>query len=389
MKVTDMNRNHNRNHRKWSGALLAAALLVGTSAGSVQLASAASASASNSNSKSALAAPAASKTQASIHLMLNGKPLAQKALAGLEGTLIPLGALRDSLGFKVTYDAKTKTYQLVRGNLTVQLAPTTFGTVGVSINGATQFPNYEWINKQGLNYVSVHLLTDNLGYRTEWNNATKTVNLLPFQLNSLKVTANTLNQSDKVTNIQIQYPVISGLANTEVQEQINKIFKDRADAYVQDSLKRSKDLGLGPQGAKNEFDMYYTVTYNRNGYLSFRMLNYDYTGGAHGMSYLEGFTFRLSDGKQVELTDLLKANPDFVEAIDAKVGAKLNNDPGYFGGFKTVGDKPGFYLKDDGLVTFFQLYEYLPYAAGFPEYYLPFSSLLPKGADPLTAEADK
>lgn len=360
--------------KKWTSALLAAALMAGTGAGSVQLAASASAA--------SLAAPAVIKSEPSVHLTLNGKPLKQKALAGQEGTLIPLSAIRDGLGLKVSYAAKTKTYQITRGNVSVQLEPTGFGNVTTVVNGSEQYSYYEWVNKQGYNYVSVHLLTDELGYRAEWNNPAKTVNLVPLQLNDLKVAAKTLTPSDKTTDMKVQYPLISGLANTEVQQQINKFFKDRADAYVQDSLKRSKEMGLGPQGAKNEFDMNYSVTYNRNGYLSFRMMNYEYTGGAHGMSYLESYTFRLSDGKQVELADLLKANPDYMKVLDAKVGANLKKNPGYFGGFQTVGDKPGFYLKEDGIVIFFQLYEYLPYAAGFPEYYLPFSAMLPKGSKP-------
>ncbi|ANS76268.1 hypothetical protein AWM70_18150 [Paenibacillus yonginensis] len=361
-----MNRN-----QKWTGALLAAALLFGAGAGSAEFAAAAS-----SKAAPAVQAPAA------FNLKLNGKQLARKALAGQEGSLVPLAAIRDGLGLKVSYEPKTKTYQITRGNISVKLVPSGYGTVQTVINGAKSYTGYEWVNKQGYNYVSVHLLTDSLGYRAGWDNATKTVNLVPLQLNNMKVTVQTLSQSDKVTNIQIEYPVISGLTNAEVQQQINKRFKDWADAYLQDSLKRSKDLGPGPQGAKNEFDMNYLVTYNRNGYISFRMLNYDYTGGAHGMSGLEGITIRLSDGKQIELANLLKANPDYLKVVDKTVAAKLKKDPGYFGGFTTAGDKPDFYLKDDGIVVFFQLYEYLPYAAGFPEYYIPFSALLPNGASP-------
>ncbi|WP_162515355.1 PdaC/SigV domain-containing protein [Paenibacillus pinistramenti] len=363
---------------KSTRVLLAAALLLGAGTAPAALSSAASASAVSASAS----ASASAKTAAPIRIALNGTTLTQTAIAKNNTVLIPLAVLRDALGLKVSYDAKTKAYEITRGKVTVTLKPTEYGTMQVTVDGSTQFSDYEWVNQQGRSYVSVHLLSDVLGYRTAWNNSAKIINLIPLQLNDLKVTAKVLNESAAATDFRIEYPVISGLSDASVQQKINQIFKEHAEAYLQDAKERSKELGLGPQGTKNEFDSYYSLTYNRNGYISFRLLSYEYTGGAHGMSALEGITIRLSDGSQAGLSELLKANPDYLKIIDAKVAANLEKTPGYFGGFTTAGDNPGFYLKDEGIVVFFQLYEYLPYAAGFPEYAIPFSALLPDGSSP-------
>ncbi|WP_223069848.1 PdaC/SigV domain-containing protein [Paenibacillus caui] len=356
-------------YKKWTTALLAASLLLGTAAGSAQAEASALATAKTSANKA-------------VHLTVNGKALPQKGSMGRGGVLVPLAFIRDGLGLKVSYDAKSKSYSIVRGNVIVQLKPTEYQTVQAVVNGSTPFSDYEWKSQDGLGSVSVHVLIDHLGYSVQWNNAAKTLDLVPQKLNDVKITAQKLGKSDQYTTVSIQYPELSGLADTGVQDRVNQMFKNRAAAYAEDSLKRSAELGLGPMGAKNEFAGSYTVEYNRNGVVSFRMLNYEYTGGAHGMSYLEGITLRLSDGKQLQLSDLLKDSPEYKSVIDAKVAARLKQDPGYLGGFETIGDKPGFYIKDEGIVIFFQLYEYLPYAAGFPEYYIPFSALLAEGSDP-------
>lgn len=333
------------------------------------------------------AAAAAAQTAANpvIHLSLNGTTLPQKALAGRDGsTLIPLAAVRDSLGLKVRYEAKTKNYLVTRGQTTVRLQPTEFQSVQPIVNGSTQFSYYEFKNIGGFNYISLHVLTDHLGYKASWNNTTKTADLTPLTLNAVSVKAQVMKKSDAFTNISIEYPVLQGLDNLSVQNAVNQMLKERAAQYASESLLQSAEFGLGPEQAKNEYDAYYTLEYNRNGYISFRMLNYNYTGGAHGMSYLEGITIRLSDGKQVQLSDLLTDHSDYLSVINTKVEQKLKQVPGYFGGFESVGDKPAFYLKEGGVVIFFQLYEYLPYAAGFPEYWIPFSELLPGGKGPLS-----
>lgn len=359
-----------RSFKMYAGALLAASVLVtGTMFPESEI-SAASAKVS-----------ATSPQSASIRLMLEGKLLNQKAIMGQEGTLIPVQALRDSLGLNVTYIAKDKTYRIQRGNTVVRLNLLSYDYAAVTVNGSVQYGGSEWRGNKGVNYISVKVLTDHLGYKSEWDAGTKTVNLIPLKMNSVMVMAHTITKKTSTTDFKIQYPQLSGLADTAVQNSINKMLKNKADAYFQDALKDSKEWGQFGEN-RNEFDTNYTLTYNRDGVLSFRYLIYQYAGGAHGSSFLEGLTVRLADGKVLELDDLVKGNTTYKSKIDATVKAKLEKTEGYFGGFQTVGEKPEYYLKDNGFVIFFQQYDYLPYAAGIPEYYFPFSAFLPVNTNP-------
>ncbi|XOQ43831.1 MAG: hypothetical protein ACFWTN_05165 [Clostridium sp.] len=43
--------------------------------------------------------------------------------------------------------------------------------------------------------------------------------------------------------------------------------------------------------------------------------------------------------------------------------------------FKTLGEHPNFYLSNDGIVFYFQQYEYFPYVAGIQEFPISYDSI--------------
>lgn len=198
----------------------------------------------------------------------------------------------------------------------------------------------------------------------------------------VKVETRTLTKSLPGASIKAEYPHISGLKSKSVQRKLNSLFKARAEAFVKKSVKEMKQSGPSPSGHEYEFLGTYNVTYNKNGILSLYEQTYAYTGGAHGNSYREGLTFRLEDGKLLTLDELLRANPNYRQIVDPAIAQQLQQTQGYFGNFKTIGPNPSYYVKDEGVVIFFPLYEYLPYVNGFPEFYFPFSQLLPAGTNP-------
>ncbi|AZK45427.1 DUF3298 and DUF4163 domain-containing protein [Paenibacillus lentus] len=198
----------------------------------------------------------------------------------------------------------------------------------------------------------------------------------------VKVETRTLTKSLPGASIKAEYPQISGLKSKSVQRKLNSFFKARAEAFVKKSVQEMKQTGPSPSGHEYEFLSNYFVTYNKNGILSLYEQTYAYTGGAHGNSYREGLTFRLEDGKLLTLDELLRANPNYRQIVDPAIAQQLQQTQGYFGNFKTIGPNPSYYVKDEGVVIFFPLYEYLPYVNGFPEFYFPFSQLLPAGTDP-------
>ncbi|WP_410772487.1 PdaC/SigV domain-containing protein [Fontibacillus sp. BL9] len=311
-----------------------------------------------------------------VKVTLKGKPLKQQGVMGEEAVLVPLELIRKSLKIPVKFDEKSNTYTLKRGNVVVQLQPTETGAK-VVVDGSTQVLPYEWMVIDGKPYVSVKVLTDNLGYTSEWtkDGSGSSYNLIPHRLNDIKISTRNIEKVIPEASIKVQYPQVSGLRSKEAERKINTLLQARADTFVQKSLKEAKENQPSPNGSPYEYLGNYTVTYNRGGLLSILEQTYAYTGGAHGISVREGLTFRLSDGKLLTLDEVLRANPNFRSIVDPSIAKQLKQTEGYFGGFETIGNNPDFYLKDNGVVIFFQLYDYLPYVFGFPEFYFSFPEL--------------
>lgn len=309
-----------------------------------------------------------------VKVTVKGKPLKQEGLQGKGGVLVPLELIRKGLNIPVKYDDRTNTYTLKRQNVVVQLTPSDIGAKAV-VDGSTQVLPYEWKVVEGKPYVSADVLTDHLGYTSDWNKAKNTLNLVPHRLNNIKIETRTMEKALPGASIKVEYPQVSGLRSKEAERKINAELQSRAEAFVKKSLKEAQNALPSPSGAPYEFLGNYTVTFNRDGLLSILEQTYAYTGGAHGISFREGLTFRLSDGKLLTLDEVLRANPDFRSIVDPSIAKQLQQTEGYFGGFKTIGNNPDFYLKNDGVVIFFQLYDYLPYVFGFPEFYFSFSEL--------------
>ncbi len=309
-----------------------------------------------------------------VRITLKGKELKQQGLQGEEDVLVPLELIRKDLKIPVKYDKPSNTYTLKRQNVVVQLQPGEAGAKA-TVDGSTQILPYEWKVVNGKPYVSVKVLTDNLGYTSQWNKAGNTLNLTPHRLNDILISTRTVEKVNPKASIKVQYPQVSGLRSKEAEGKINALLQSRADTFVQKSLKEANESPPSPNGSPYEYLGNYTVTYNRGGLLSILEQTYAYTGGAHGMSVREGLTFRLSDGKLLTLDEVLRANPNFREIVDPSIAKQLQQTEGYFGGFKTIGNNPDYYLKDNGVVIFFQLYDYLPYVFGFPEFYFSFPEL--------------
>ncbi|MNP16870.1 hypothetical protein D3C76_1092820 [compost metagenome] len=185
----------------------------------------------------------------------------------------------------------------------------------------------------------------------------------------------TISKTIPEASIKVEYPQVSGLKNKTAEKKINTLLQSKADTFVEKSIKEAQENQPSPNGSPYEYLGNYTVTFNRNGLLSILEQTYAYTGGAHGISVREGLTFCLKDGKLLTLDEVLRGNPNYRSIVDPAIAAKLKQTEGYFGGFETIGNNANYYLKDDGVVIFFQLYDYLPYAFGFPEFYFPLSEL--------------
>ncbi len=204
-----------------------------------------------------------------------------------------------------------------------------------------------------------------------------------YGMKSVTVTAKNIQQSTDLISIDLKIPVVSGMINQKIQGKINGQFEKDALDFRKEIEKLSVQ---GKQDADNsgfpfrKFDSTtaFEVAYNKNSLLSIPVEYYQFTGGAHGSTEKKPYYYDLKTGRVIALGDIFKEGYNYKEANNQEVKRQIKekNDlyftqPGME--FQTIKENQPFYFVDGGLTIYFAQYEIAPYAAGIPEFKLPFT----------------
>ena len=178
-------------------------------------------------------------------------------------------------------------------------------------------------------------------------------------------------------DIYDRYVIIN--INNEICEEVmafkNNI-KKQAIAYEKmytENLSKSNEEYI-----KYQYEVYINdeVTYDRNNIMSIAITKYQFTGGAHGMTYLDTYNYNLLNGDRLTLEHMFKSGVDYKEIVNKFITEEINDNPEeYFKGderFKGIGENQPFYIDEDGIVVYFGLYEIAPYYVGMPKFKLKF-----------------
>lgn len=191
------------------------------------------------------------------------------------------------------------------------------------------------------------------------------------------VDTQTLTKNTDYINSIINIPIII-TSNKDIEKYINdKIRNDIMDFYNQAQQEAKEYLGKIPsKDEKFVANVNYEVKKNSDNVLSIIVRYYKYSGGAHG--YYEDVSYNLDmiNGKLLQLNDLFKQNSEYKNVIDSEIRKQIENiiknDKEYKDVYQFEGIKPDnkFYIQDDNIVIYFDLYEIAPYAAGQPEFFI-------------------
>lgn len=168
--------------------------------------------------------------------------------------------------------------------------------------------------------------------------------------------------------------------NNEIYDYIVN-FKNNVEKQSSEYKKEYESNDKNTSLPKFVYEAYseYDVTYNKNNLISIPILTYEFTGGAHGMSVLKSFNYNLKSGEKLKLSSIFKDNVDYKNIINYYIKQELENNKNlYFvgeQGFKGIDDDQEFYLEDNKLVIYFQLYEIAPYYVGIPKFEIPFKEI--------------
>lgn len=171
--------------------------------------------------------------------------------------------------------------------------------------------------------------------------------------------------------VTVNYPVIDGLSDKNVQNAINSRLKTIFTKYRKD-IKEKDNL---------EVDDSFTAE-QINNLLIIRRSGYDYLlGAAHGMPLRDYYFIDLKTGEFYQLKDLFKNNSNYVtklsDIVKKQMQDEMKNNENYFftDTYKGIKEDQCFYLKKDRLVIYFDVYDIAAYAAGFPEFMIPFKDI--------------
>lgn len=209
---------------------------------------------------------------------------------------------------------------------------------------------------------------------------------LSTSLQESPVTISTEEIKDSKDNLELtlKLPSLNGMKDETLQQNLNDRFRSPFKQRQQEMI--TERVEMEKEAVQNQFELNpfalasdYKVTYNDHGLLSLYIDQYEYTGGAHGMTYRRPYNIDLKNGSDIKLADVFKPDSNYKAAIDKAIQAEIVKNPeGYFEpemGFQGIGDDQPFTLQPGGITIYFQLYDIAPYAFGIPEFKIPFSQL--------------
>lgn len=350
------------NKMKYGAAVIATSVLLGGLGWSGQVVDA-----SAPKAKAAVTTQKSAKSE--VVLKWKGKALSQKGMLDHGAVYVPAAAIRDALGIPLKYDAKNKMYTLGNGYNKLSASVYDANEISLMVNGYyVGEPGGKIVN--GRLYIPYKVLNEYMDIQGQWSPSLKSLSMTQKKQNSITIKTETLKK--KIANVEavFNYPVISGLENEQAQTKINNVLKKNAEDVIARAEESEEMFPPSESKYPYEFQGDFVVHYNANGLLSITAYDYSYTGGAHGMTFRNSYTFSLKDGKQMKLGDFINMQGKNKQKLNKLVLDKMKKEGGYLGGFKGVPADAQFYLKDNAVVLYFSLYEYTAYAYGFPQFEL-------------------
>ncbi|MGI6452361.1 MAG: PdaC/SigV domain-containing protein [Syntrophomonadaceae bacterium] len=200
----------------------------------------------------------------------------------------------------------------------------------------------------------------------------------PSSLPGTKLNIKEVKSQSELINIDLHIPVISGMADKEIQNRLNQIMEndalERQAAMIAEAEAASDFILTEPYHTFELVSRFYQY-YITDDILSLYVDYYSFTGGAHGMTERKAYNFDLNTGEELELSDFFAPGSNYQEIINKIVQAEIDRNPGiYFEGewgFKGIKEDQGFYLENGHLIVFFLQYEIAPYAAGIRTFAVP------------------
>lgn len=182
---------------------------------------------------------------------------------------------------------------------------------------------------------------------------------------SFAIEGQSTEESTEFLEIDLSVPVLSGFDSAET---INKEIAESitaARAEVEDAASQMESYQ-----SQQKAGLHTNYLYSKNGDLvSLWMMLDNYTGGAHGLYWIEPYTFNIATGEIYNFSGLFQEGNASASLVTDKIINKIKENPElYFESavetVKNYLNEFQFYINGDQLVVFFSLYDITAYAGG-------------------------
>lgn len=197
----------------------------------------------------------------------------------------------------------------------------------------------------------------------------------------ISVGEKSINNNSNYLKEDIKLPKIIGGNDEKKINIINNVINDNIMPKVEEAEKTAGEYfgGVGQEKPNFPYEIYsrYTVSKDDEELLSLYDDYYEYLGGAHGMTTRTSYTIDKSKEVLLSLKDLFVEGYNYKDVINKEIKSEINKNPqNYFDSgnvFKGISENQSFYIEDDNLVIYYQLYDIAPYVFGIPEFKIPLN----------------
>lgn len=199
-----------------------------------------------------------------------------------------------------------------------------------------------------------------------------------LSLKDASVDTKVINKDNKFIKANLKVPILI-IDNKEMQGAINKKIESDINEFYNKSFKEAGNYFDDFPETENPFVISsdFEVKKNTDKVFSILIKYYKYSGGAHGSYEYVPYNIDLASGNVFILKDIFKEDSKYQELINQEIRRQIkelnlkNNlpeDSTQLYTFNGIKDTQKFYLIDDKIVIFFDLYDIAPYVAGIPEF---------------------
>lgn len=206
---------------------------------------------------------------------------------------------------------------------------------------------------------------------------------------NVKFTDKTIKEKDssKRSEIFATYPEISGVdsaASEKFNSTVKKIVTQSVDAYKKQLADfTDEDIKNMPEAMSLESQIGYEVVSANNDFLSLIFSDYEFLGGAHGMTNYTTLNYDLKNNREIALADVFQPNVNYLKTISEysiadfkkRIGDLSDDEWISKGAAADAENFSNWNLTKKGLMFTFESYQVASYAAGPQTVIFPYEKL--------------